>query len=199
MIPSINLAHATDALGLLIDQYKARPVIEGLLKSFVGSIQTIEAMLFDLINLRTLSTATGDQLTKIGAILGEPRYGRNDTDYRAALYLVIKVHRSQGTAEDVISTAVLGLPETTPAYSEVFPGGWQVVALNILTASGMLRLLGKAKAAGTRGIFVYSTWSQATTFTFDTVGGGVAGALGPGDSVAQLIVSKQTSAQEVKP
>ena len=66
-----------------------RPNIKGLLSAIIEPLQDIEDSLFELYKNRSLTYATGYYLDGIGAIIGEPRDYRNDTDYRLAILVRI--------------------------------------------------------------------------------------------------------------
>jgi len=182
MIPVLQSDHKTDARALFTDQFRGRKVLQGLIDSYCVAIQAVETMLWQVINSRTLATATGDQLDQIGKIVGEARQSRVDTNYRAAIQLRIRVNRSNGEAEDVIQVSTLALGVAPFLYTEVYPAGFYVTALN-LTAATALALgtaIQKSRAAGTRGELIYSTWATANNFVENSRAGGAALAKGFG-------------------
>jgi hypothetical protein len=166
------LDHQASARALLTDMFRGKPVIEGLLDSFTGQVQELEVAVFDVILLRLLPNAALAQLDTLGALVGEPREGRSDTDYREAIKLRIRVNRAQGKAEDVIHTASISTDHNFQ-YDEWFPAGWEVTSFNIPSPNSLARLLGEAKAAGTRGTLVSSIWPVDENFVWDSVYGGV--------------------------
>jgi len=135
--------------------------VQKLLSVLLAPIQALEAVAWDVINLRILDNASGDGLDQLGAIVGESRDARSDTDYRAAIRIRIRVNRSQGKAEDVIAVATLAAVNSTPAYTESYPAGWEVVINNLPGGLQIARLLGLTKAAGTAGILSYTDSASA--------------------------------------
>jgi hypothetical protein len=101
---------------------------------------------------------TGDQIDKIGGLVGEARLGRDDAPYLAAVKLRIRVNRSQGRAEDVIQVA--NLITSNAQYSEPAVASFLLQTYNIdgSTVETLLRLLGQTKLGGSRGFVWYSTW-----------------------------------------
>lgn len=99
--------HVQQALARLVTQYKNATKLQGLLTSLVNPIQDIESSLTDMNNLRYLQQAQGVQLDVIGIIVGLPRGGRNDAQYRLALQAQIKVNVSCGQPEQVIQAYAL--------------------------------------------------------------------------------------------
>ena len=202
MIPTLQPDHKTDARALFTDQFRGRKVLQGLIDSWCVAIQAVETMLWQVINARTIANAVGDQLDKNGALVGEARQGRNDANYKPAISLRIRVNRSNGEAEDVLQ--VLTLAQTVSSflitYLEVYPAGFYVTAFNLAIIPTIARAIGKARAAGSRGVLVTSNWLPATNFEFgSTVGGAVAGQLGFSDKVSSTLTSKFVSAQECSP
>jgi hypothetical protein len=59
-----------DGLDKLITQWQGKPVIEGLLKSYLESLHEIEDVAFQLLDERNLETAIGVQLDNLGTIIG---------------------------------------------------------------------------------------------------------------------------------
>lgn len=111
----------------LLDQFKNKVNINKFFNSINASIQEIEHVLFDLIQQRSLFTATGVQLDLIGDLLGIERNGRTDEDYRKVLIVQTRVNTSGGTPEDIIFVAqqlsdatIINLTETFPAIINLF-------------------------------------------------------------------------------
>ena len=96
--------HVTEALELMLAQFKGKPAFEGLVSAVVRPLNDVETDAFAL-TLRTLIIADseGDQLDGIGSIVGLTRGGRSDADYRLALAEEIALHASAGRTNDLIS------------------------------------------------------------------------------------------------
>ena len=104
--------HSVRALSRLTTQFKGKENIEKLLKVFTNELQTAEAALFDVLNLRALSTATAAQLDSIGEHIGSLRAGKNDVEYKAAIAKQIAINISNGTEKD-IHDVVMNLTDAT--------------------------------------------------------------------------------------
>lgn len=178
-VPTVDNNHVAEALAFLIEQFKNAEVLRGMITSFTQSVQTLEDTFWDIINLRQLTpTVTGDQEDKLGAIVGEPRNGRSDSDYYVAILLRIRVNRSQGRDEDVIAVANLlpvGLAATSVDYVEQWPASFLVEIKELLSPSSAQELLTDTKAAGTYGMLHYTTWPPGNDFKFVSRYGGVTG------------------------
>lgn len=167
MIPTPKTDYAEDSLGLLTDQYKNREKIAALVTSYATALQATETVIQQLIDLRSLDVATGQTLDYLGAIVGEERQARGDTDYRAAIKLRRTINSSFGTAEDILRVAQ-AIFTTGFTYLEGYPAGFSVDA----TPEGVLEnieqiaiLFGQAKPAGVRGILLHSAGSPPALFT----------------------------------
>ena len=96
--------HAVDALGRLLEQYKGKPRIGGIVSALGTQFQDMENVVFSLVAGRALATAIGAQLDLIGSIIGLARSpGQTDSRYRTLLYVKIGQNTSQGTPEKLIS------------------------------------------------------------------------------------------------
>lgn len=175
MIPSHDTEHVDEGLAYLIEQFKTRPVIEGILKSYLSLCQTVEDALWAIIEARDLDVATGINLDTLGDIVGEKRLGRNDTVYRAAIRLRIRVNRSQGRAEDIIDVARLASGGVFKYY-EYFPKGFAVEIYNLPTPDVVGRMLYATKPAGTAAQLYTSNWPDVSqNFTWDNSASHISG------------------------
>lgn len=93
-------------LGLkrLITQWQDKPVVVGLLKSYLEQVNTLEDVYFQLLEERGIYEAIGEQLDVIGALFGVSRLGRNDEDYRSAILLKVSQLKDDGTTEVFMQT-----------------------------------------------------------------------------------------------
>lgn len=102
------LDHAARALALLPSEFDQAVQLRALLTAFADVAQVIEDDTWACIEDRMLDTAEGAQLDQYGKVLGQPRDGLADDDYRALLGIRILANRSNGQA-DVILRVVAGL------------------------------------------------------------------------------------------
>lgn len=125
LVPPIpTLAPVGDTLRrLLIEQYKDKPRMEGILAQIGVEADMLDASNHELWNIYDLDTAIGAQLDILGTIANEARRGRTDAEYRALLKVLFRTQVS-GTPEDVIrsvkeytgATAVTYIPEYPAAF-----------------------------------------------------------------------------------
>jgi len=97
-----NDNHVQDALDTRIEFFKNKVRFGDLLTSFVGEVQEVEDALFQILDDTNLDTAQNQQLDDLGSIVGEARFGREDTLYRGAIATRIMLNKSGGTIEDII-------------------------------------------------------------------------------------------------
>lgn len=102
------LNHVEQALALLPSQFTDSAKLRALITALVARCQEIEDDAWACIEDRMLDTAEGAQLDQYGRVLGQPRDGLADEDYRALLGIRILANRSNGQA-DVILRVVAGL------------------------------------------------------------------------------------------
>jgi len=150
--------------------------VQKLLTALIGPTQNIENALQQLLTLRSVDTATGDQLDIIGKLVAQPRDGLDDATYRRYIRARISTHRSAGSTEDVIKIADLIIYDDTATYVVDTQGyaGYVLrienLAINTTLANALLAFLQDATSAGVRVIVEYSDQLPATWFTWDTAG-----------------------------
>lgn len=178
--------------------------VQAILLAQVNRLQELEDAgwtLLDPLSDPTLALITGDLLDKIGSLVGDPRQGRGDTDYQAAIRIRIRVNRSRGTPEDIIAIAILAAINSTPKYFESpdVMCTFEVDIENLPGAASVARLLGQAKPVGVRGTLAYTVdaldaleWGDSTDATnLDTAEqfADSVGSTGPAWPAGALLVS----------
>jgi len=158
------------ALAKILTQFKGLPVMEGVIASYMEQIQELENVFIDLLLLRTLDNAEGAQLDGIGDIVGEPRLGRNDTDYKAAISGRIKINRQHSRIEDILTAMTLTLDE--PYELTEYPNAKFIVRLvtawvaTFPSLGALNAVLQRAKGGGVKAFFQYATVDDDKIFQF---------------------------------
>lgn len=169
--PTLVTDHVDDALAKLLIQFRGQPHLQQILSAYLVQDQEIEQTLIDLMLLRYLATAAGAQLDGIGRIVIEPRAGKADDDYRAAIAGAIKRNNAHSQPEDLIELFVLLLPAYAIQYINGHRASFElriVGAYDPLAAPLIGTLsdqLHTAKGGGVTGGILWSEFDDANTFT----------------------------------
>lgn len=110
---------------LLYSQYKGdrSPNLQAVIDAFSKPQNEIEQVLSDLYTQLDLDSAIGEQLDGLGQIIGLPRNGLNDDDYRTALKFKIQLNKSFGQPELLISALRFFTNSTIVELFESYPAG----------------------------------------------------------------------------
>ena len=164
--------HVAKALDLVISQYAGKPVLQGVITSYMNRMNVLEATVYQIIAAFDLLTAppVGAALDIIASIVGEDRNGQTDAQLWATVQARISANKSRGNADSIIATAnFFGLT----SYFEK-NGTWEITFTNGApqTPENVLRILDLARAAGYRGLVVYGpTYPQLPAVWGDVVSG----------------------------
>ncbi len=166
LTPSTN--HAARGVARFLEQFRRKPFLEAFLAALLKQVQKLEDATWEVILLRNLEDGEGIVLDWIGVIVGRPRQGLTDTDYKVALAAQIRINRSSGTGPDILDVAALSVPPGTVIdYSESYPCTIQVVIQNQAVSIAVLfSNLFRTKAAGVRLYLVIPIQPPATSFKF---------------------------------
>jgi Protein of unknown function (DUF2612) len=99
--------HVQQALDRLLQQYKDRPNITGLITAVVQHVQQLENAIFPLDQYRQLLYAYGQQLDNLGEIIGLKRNGLTDAEYLVLLIGTIAENNSDSTAPTLLNVVQL--------------------------------------------------------------------------------------------
>lgn len=128
MIPVVDNAHISEAQARLLSVFK-KPKILALTGAMADSAQKLEDVIWQVINLRNIDDGFGNQLDVIGRLVGEPRNGKTDTQYKPFLRIRIAADKCQGTIPEVLNIVnMVSLADSGAAwwYYSAFPAGWSV-------------------------------------------------------------------------
>jgi len=149
--------HAGVAQGLLPGQFINSTNLRALVEALVGvsnpvtwTIQELEDTLFDLLNNRWLSTAVGEQLDKMGEVLGESRLSAVDAEYRDALYLRVLINVSEGEPERLIEVLDRLADPAAVHLTQKPPAAVYLVAITMTKDD----ILGRTQEAALAGVLV---------------------------------------------
>ncbi len=136
--------------------------------AFVGMqaerMQWLEDVLFNILSQRSIDNAEGAQLDVYGRILGQPRDGTPDGEYRLRLKARARILRSSGTTEDIIAVFYAVVPEAHILNLPQYPAGLTLQIDDYPTPSAYVAayadFLLDASSDGVRVIF---QWQQGET------------------------------------
>lgn len=156
---------------LLYSQFSEErsPNLHKVIDAFSKPLDEVEAVAKQIYTQLDIDVAIGEQLDGLGQIIVLPRNGLNDDDYRAALKFKIKLNRSYGQPELLISalrfftnSTIVELFESFPAAMFAFVNGTE----------GLDHLTQKMKRLSLGGVnFIYiSNVDSDAPFAFDSEG-----------------------------
>jgi len=165
-----NDNHEQDALDTRIEFFKNKVRFGDLLTSYVGEVQELETAFFQILDDTNLDTAQNQQLDDLGSIVGEERFGRDDTQYRAAIATRILLNLSGGTIEDIIGLIRGLVGDVQVQIREYFPASFIAEILDpidplLIDPTIIGNLVKSGKGGGIGGITAFHV---ANPFQFDS-------------------------------
>lgn len=113
----------TTGISRLLEQFKGKSNIESLLSTYLKQVNELEDSYISLLEERSINTAVGAQLDLLGALVTEPRNGRDDVSYRIAILTRVGINNSEGTPNQVLSILKTITQATKVKMWEHFPVG----------------------------------------------------------------------------
>lgn len=197
--PIQNTQIVAQGLARLTSAFITKPNVRAWLSVLLRPWQDIENATWQVLTMRFLATATVYSLPAtnsvfdtIGALVGQPRSGLSDSDYKSIIYLRIAVNRSTGRTTDwsnfgaILLRAGAGGPVSYfESMAGLFFGVWNENLNPVLIA----QTLARAVPNGVYGVYAFSTWADGNDFEWadannltttgeGTFGDSVAGAVG---------------------
>lgn len=124
--------HVDNGLQRVLSQFDKSPNLRGCLGVLLLQVQELENTLLDLFLSRTLEGASGEQLDTIGRIVGEPRGGLGDGDYRRFLQVRIAVNFSQGERDRLTDIIALATGSDDVHFQPNYPAAF-IVSYTVAT------------------------------------------------------------------
>lgn len=183
------LDHEDRAKAALVSQYQDKPVLADVIGAHASEVQAAETMLVQLNVERSVDSATGAILDRLGAIVGLTREpGQSDADYRLLIKSQIGKNVSQGEPERLIEVFRTLVSAGLVHLGELFPAEVQLsadVSLGTEANRNMLfQVMDKVAPAGVR-IGYLCEFDPVEPFAFDGGSG-----LGFGDDLDPLVGGK---------
>jgi len=160
--------HVSDALALLVEQFRGKAQLEALLASYVRQVQLLEDAAQELLTGRWIDNAEGELLDFLGRLVGVERLALSDDLYRTLIRAQIRLLVASATGDDIISIMETATRNVEVELTGRYPAA-QVVELvgELIDNLGLVsRLLHTARGAGINTQLVYSLSPTSEMFTF---------------------------------
>lgn len=172
--------HVSDALSLLLSQFNDSTQMRAFLAAQMAPTQDVEDALAVLYTAFDVQTAVGAQLDVLGAIVGEQRNARVDSEFRAYVLGRIAANASDGSRSAIYKVVRLLLGTTNnalkivtlpPAYYRLeITGGlakfpWDASVPAQTVAKAITTLVTDATSVGVGFGVLYQAADDAHTFT----------------------------------
>jgi hypothetical protein len=169
-----NTAHIASGIDKFIEQYKERPRMASWATSYLDEVQEIEDALWDVLIKRAIDQAADAQLDVLGSIVGQPRRGLSDADYRTFIRARIAVNRSNGRPNELIHILQLimaGVVEVVIIYQDRPEASIYIQLasdIGTIIAAHVFELLNEARPAGVELQFSWLYGDPDEAFTLAT-------------------------------
>jgi hypothetical protein len=150
--------HTEQGLGLLITQYRGKPLLKAWASAYLRQVQLLEDAIFDVLIKRMLDKAVGEQLRVIGRIVGEEPNDNDDATFKIMINARIRINRSRGNTDDVL--AVLALISATPVLFKEYRNACLFLGSLVIPDRDPVLIYSKlheTKAAGVKLTYVVPT------------------------------------------
>jgi hypothetical protein len=157
--------HEARGVALLIERYR-KPLVSALLRSWLAEVQAVEDALWQVLTQRAINNAVGAQLDVLGRIVGQPREGLSDEQYRVWVAARALVMRSSGMVAQLFAIADK-LMSAPMKLEEYYPASQLLRAQDVIDANigrSIARMFATAKAGGVGTQFVW--WATSPPFQF---------------------------------
>lgn len=168
----LNTDHVTEALALLLEQYKQSPLFKAQLTSYITQVQELEVAAFDIREKRLLASAVKAQLDDLGVVVRQERVSADDEVYRAFIQARIAINRSNGRTEEIIN--ILRLVSLATDVYHVRDTGHASIVVETFTpqtsafADLILALVLDAKGGGIKVQVIWSSAEEDDKFQFSS-------------------------------
>lgn len=146
------------AKNLFCAQDKKKKTIQDLCDSFTDVLAETLPAIKALRDFRNLETSTGIVLDYNGALVGETRNGRNDTEFRDAIYFKISMLYSNGQPDAIILFFKSVAKPLTMRYIELYPAKILIEYTSAVIPPPYLYSMMKRLIAG--GVGLQISWSN---------------------------------------
>ena len=155
----------------LVSDFQTQHVISNTLRTLLRIGKITDDTIVDAIDSQILATAVGLQLDFLGALVGEPRLGRDHEEYREAIRLRVRANANQATVADLF--ALMTLAVAAPwSFFEIPYGAYrvQIAALPAVLHRALGDVLARSRPLGHQGELTYTPSFRSHTIRFANAG-----------------------------
>lgn len=187
--PRQNLQIVAQGLARLTSQFVSQPNIRAMLAVYLQPFQDLENAIWDVLHARVLATATvytwpqtNTVFDSLGALVGQPRMGLPDADYKSLIYLRVAVNRATGAAPDWSRFGAILLRAGAQVIGFYGDQSGILFTVSNLPLNGILvaQILSAAVPNGQHGVFSFTNSPDGADFALGSVYDPTAGEQGYG-------------------
>ena len=172
-----NTTVVADGLALMPGHRAGKTNLDAILSIYLGQIQEIEDVAWQMLVERWVSTAVGAQLDQLGRLVGEPRrlFSADDDNYRRLIRARVAANQSDGTVNQclIILRLVFDTDVGPLVLRQLFPAAMQVTAVDVAVADVLSTIAASFFRAGALGgvrtQLITNIVAPAIAFTFVAV------------------------------
>lgn len=101
VVPVGGMDHLALALARVPAQLTKSTTYLRLLEAMIWPVQELESVFLSLLTTKSITDSTGDALTKLGALVGQPQNGLDEDAYRRNITVKIGVNQSRAIPPDL--------------------------------------------------------------------------------------------------
>lgn len=145
------------------------PKTSGLARALGLALQEVEDAALDMVLAHTVEAAFGVWLDRVGRLVGEPRGGLDDTDYRRWIRARILASRAQGAVDRVLEVIATASDAVEVRYVPSYPADYalELIPSADLTVEQEARLVALAEDITPAGVGVRVVVAETGYFGFD--------------------------------
>lgn len=168
-LPPYIFDHVDQALAEIVTLLNL-PNFRAFIKTAALEVQQVETAIHDCIVERMLDRAVGAQLDQYGGVVGEPRNGLLDGEYRSFIQARILTNLSHGTPDEMTAIlAIIGRAVSAVTYHPLYPAAcaFDYATISLSSDDARVRIVAQMTEAAPAGVLVdYIVEAQADYFGF---------------------------------